>query len=427
MSRNIKANNPKLKSWITVTEGSDFPIQNIPFGIADFGNGLTGAVTRIGDSAINLALLADLGYFKDIFSDPTLFRQQNLNRFLELDKIKLSAVRERISDLFEQGNDLLLSDTIMLNTIVKPIEQVTMKLPVFVGDYTDFYSSLEHATNVGKMFRDADNALFPNWKHIPIGYHGRASSIVVSGTGIHRPKGQVLPKGADKPVFVPSGMVDFELETAFITCGSNRLGEPIPIDETEDYIFGMVLFNDLSARDIQKWEYVPLGPFLGKSFGSAISPWIVTLEALEPFRVAGPKQEPAVLPYLQIEGKHNFDINLQVYIEPESGQATKVSHSNFKYLYWNMNQQLAHQTINGCNINPGDMYGSGTISGHNPASYGSMLELTRGGSEPIALNDGTTRKFINDNDTIFMQGWAENENVRIGFGRVVTKILPAKL
>jgi len=425
MNKKIKANNPKLQSWIAVPKGTDFPIQNIPFGIADFGNGLTGAATRIGDTAINLAVLAELGYFKDIVTDPTLFREPVLNRFLELDKNKLSAVRERISDLFEEGNDVLLQDTVMINIITTPVEQVTMKLPVSIGDYTDFYSSLEHATNVGKMFRSADNALFPNWKHIPIGYHGRSSSIVISGTNIHRPKGQILPKDSNKPLFAPSKMVDFELETAFITCSKNKLGEPISIDKTDDHIFGMVLFNDLSARDIQKWEYVPLGPFLSKSFGSVVSPWIVTMEALEPFRVAGPKQNPTVLPYLQTDGKRNLDINLQVFIKPENSDASLVSHSNAKYLYWNMNQQLAHQTVNGCNINPGDMYGSGTISGPEPGTFGSMLELTWGGSKPLKLNDGTERKFINDNDTILMRGWAENEKVRIGFGQASVKILPA--
>ena len=426
MSKTIKANNPKLKSWIEVPEGSDFPIQNIPFGIADFENGLTGAVTRIGDTVINLAVLAKLGYFSNLVDDPTIFQETTLNRFLEQDKKTWGAVREKISGLFEEGNKRLLNDLVLLKAMTASADKVTMKLPVAVGDYTDFYSSIEHATNVGIMFRDPANALLPNWKHIPVGYHGRSSSIVVSGTNIHRPKGQTMPKGASSPVFGPSQLVDFELETAFITGKGNKLGEPIPVDETENHIFGVVLFNDLSARDIQKWEYVPLGPFLSKNFGSVISPWIVTLEALEPFRVESPKQDPAVFPYLQTSGKRNFDINLEVFIKPENGEETKVSKSNFKYMYWNMSQQLAHQTINGCNIKPGDMYGSGTISGPTPDSYGSMLELAWQGTKPIKLKDGSGRKFINDNDTIIIRGWSENKDVRIGFGKAVTKILPAK-
>ncbi len=426
MNNKIKANNPKLKSWLEVPKNSEFPIQNIPFGIADFGNGQIGAATRIGDTVINLYALAQLGHFSGVINDPRVFNETTLNRFLACDKKVWSAVRQRISDLFEEGNTTLFNDSVMLKIITTSVDKVTMQLPVAVGDYTDFYSSIEHATNVGIMFRDPANALLPNWRHIPVGYHGRSSSIVVSGTNIHRPKGQTLPKGASSPVFGPSKLIDFELETAFITGSGNKLGEPIPVDKAEDHIFGMVLFNDLSARDIQKWEYVPLGPFLSKNFGSVISPWIVTLEALEPFRVSGPKQEPSVLPYLQTSGKRNFDINLEVFIKPENGEETRVSRSNFKYMYWNMSQQLAHQTVNGCNIKPGDMYGSGTISGPTPDSYGSMLELAWQGTKPIKLNDGSERKFINDNDTIIIRGRAEKNGIRIGFGEAKTTILPAK-
>ncbi len=426
MSTKIKANNPKLKSWLEVPENSDFPIQNIPFGIADFNNGIVGAATRIGDTVINLSVMAELGYFSGIINDPTVFKEKTLNRFLSYDKQVWRAVREKISNLFNENNPKLLNDIGLTYMITSPIEKVTMQLPVAVGDYTDFYSSIEHATNVGIMFRDPDNALLPNWKHIPVGYHGRSSSIVVSGTNIYRPKGQTIAKGTTTPVFGPSKLVDFELETAFITGKGNELGESIPIEKTEEHIFGLVLFNDLSARDIQKWEYIPLGPFLSKNFGSVISPWIVTLDALEPFRVNGPEQEPAVLPYLQFNGKRNFDINLEVFIKPQNGGETKISKTNFKYMYWNMSQQLAHQTVNGCNIKPGDMYGSGTISGPTPDSYGSMLELAWQGTKPVKLNDGSERKFINDNDTIIMRGWAENKEVRIGFGEAVTTILPAK-
>jgi fumarylacetoacetase len=299
-----------------------------------------------------------------------------------------------------------------------------MLLPIQIGDYTDFYSSKEHATNVGKMFRDPANALLPNWLHIPVGYHGRSSTIIPSGIPIHRPMGQTLPNGEITPVFGPSRLVDFELETAFITTDANILGENIPINEAEDYIFGMVLLNDWSARDIQKWEYVPLGPFLAKNFASSISPWIVTMDALEAYRVKGPKQEPTPLPYLQQKGKHAYDINLEVYIEPENATPTLVSKSNFKYMYWSMSQQLTHHTSNGCRVNSGDMMGSGTISGPTEDSLGSMLELTWGGQKPIKLNDGTERKFINDNDTVIMKGFCQNSSVRIGFGEVSCKLLP---
>src|SRR5690606_10969916 len=306
------------------------------------------------------------------------------------------------------------------------LNDVSMQMPVHVPNYTDFYSSIEHATNVGKMFRDPANALLPNWKHLPVGYHGRASSIVVSGTPLHRPMGQSKPKDADKPVFGPSQRLDFELEMAFITNSFTELGEQISTEEAENHIFGLVLFNDWSARDLQQWEYVPLGPFLAKNFGSSVSPWVVTLEALDPFRVEGPKQEPEVFPYLKYEGKKNFDIHLQTFLIPESGEENLICTSNFKYMYWNMAQQLAHHTVNGCNLEVGDMYASGTISGKSEDSYGSLLELTWGGTKPIKLSDGSERKFIEDNDTIIMRGWCEKDGIRVGFGEVSGKILPAK-
>ena len=300
-----------------------------------------------------------------------------------------------------------------------------MCLPVQIGDYTDFYSSEQHAFNVGSMFRDPDNALMPNWKHLPVGYHGRSSSIIESGIPIHRPKGQQRPNDDEPPVFGPCKLLDFELEMAFITCGENQLGESISTEEAEDHIFGMVLFNDWSARDIQKWEYVPLGPFLAKNFASSISPWIVTLDALEPFRIPGPKQDPEVLPYLKYEGDKHFDIALEVAIQPDDGDEKVVGNSNFKYMYWNMAQQLAHQTVNGCNIKTGDMYGSGTISGSEPSQFGSMLEISWRGTKPVAMPDGSARKFIQDGDTVIMRGHAEQAGVRIGFGEVSTKVLQA--
>jgi fumarylacetoacetase len=302
---------------------------------------------------------------------------------------------------------------------------VRMLMPVKVGNYTDFYSSIEHATNVGTMFRDPKNALLPNWKHIPIGYHGRASSIVLSGTDIRRPNGQTKAPDAELPTFGPTRLLDFELEVAFITGKETKLGDTITPNEADNYIFGLVLFNDWSARDMQTWEYVPLGPFLAKSFASSISPWVVTLDALEPFKVKGPVQDPKPLPYLEFTGNHNYDINLEVLIKPEGGQETSICHSNYKYMYWNMNQQLAHQSSNGCNLQVGDMYASGTISGHDKGSYGSMLELTWRGTQPIKLADGTERKFINDYDTVIMRGFGEKNGIRIGFGEVKGKVLPA--
>ena len=301
-----------------------------------------------------------------------------------------------------------------------------MQLPVDVGDYTDFYASKEHATNVGSLFRDPENALLPNWLHIPIGYHGRSSSIVPSGTPIKRPVGQMKPGDDGTPGFGPCKLLDFELEMAFITTATNDLGKHVPINEAEENIFGLVLFNDWSARDIQAWEYVPLGPFLGKSFASTISPWIVTLDALHPFKTEGPKQDPTPLPYLQQKGKKNYDIHLQAIIQPENGDENVVANSNFKYMYWSMAQQLAHHTVNGCNVRSGDMMGSGTISGPTPDSYGSMLELSWKGTKPLTLNDGSQRKFINDHDTVILRGYCQNDTVRIGFGDCSGKVLPAR-
>ena len=423
----IKANNPDLESWIDVSEDSDFPIQNIPFGVIKTKNNKIRCATRIGNYVIDLYEVASYGYFDDLgIDDLRIFKNPFLNDFISCGKPVLRAVRDRISHLFSKDTSLIRDDLEEKTTILHHILDVEVLMPVMVGDYTDFYSSIEHATNVGKMFRDPDNALLPNWKHIPVGYHGRSSSIVVSGTNIHRPKGQTKADHEEYPSFGPTKLYDFELEMAFITGKSTNLGDSIPADEAEDYIFGLVLFNDLSARDIQKWEYVPLGPFLGKNFGSVISPWIVTLDALEPFRVKGPVQEPEVLPYLKTSGDKNYDIDLEVIIQPDGGKENKVCHSNFKYLYWNMCQQLAHHTVNGCNIKVGDMYGSGTISGPTPESYGSMLELSWKGTKPLTLYDGSQRTFIQDNDTIIIRGFCKKENIRIGFGECITKVLPAK-
>ncbi len=420
----IKANDPSLKSWIPVPAGSDFPIQNIPFGVFLTRDDVITIGTRIGDHAIDLGALHQLGYFKDIPLTDDIFLQDTLNDFISDGKKTWRLVRNRISQLFQQGNPELKGNEEHRNIVLFTMDEIEMQLPVQIGDYTDFYSSKEHATNIGSMFRDPENALLPNWLHIPVGYHGRSSTIVTSGTPIRRPCGQTLPKGRETPVFGPSKLVDFELEMAFITTDANVLGEPIPVEEAEDYIFGLVLFNDWSARDIQKWEYVPLGPFLAKNFASSISPWIVTLDALEPFRVSSPKQDPKPLPYLQHSGKNSFDIHLEVDLIPKNGSPTTLTKSNFKYLYWSMAQQLAHHTVNGCKVNSGDMMGSGTISGPTPSSYGSMLELAWQGTKPVILANGEKRTAIEDNDTVTIKGYCQKNGLRIGFGEVSTKLLP---
>ncbi|AUS04015.1 fumarylacetoacetase [Pseudotamlana carrageenivorans] len=420
----LSANNPDRKSWLHVDKNSDFPIQNIPFGVFLTRDDIITIGTRIGDTAIDLGALHQLGYFEDIPLTDDIFLQDSLNDFIADGRKTWRAVRNRISQIFDADNDTLKNNTKHKETILFRLDEIEMQLPVQIGDYTDFYSSMEHATNVGLMFRDHDHALLPNWLHIPIGYHGRSSSIIPSGIPVHRPKGQTLPEGATEPVLGPSQAVDFELEMAFITTDANDLGEPIPIKEAEEYIFGLVLFNDWSARDIQKWEYIPLGPFLAKNFASSISPWIVTLDALEPYRVESPKPIKPQLEYLKYEGKKSYDINLEVAIQPKGAKETVVSKSNFKYMYWNMVQQLAHHTINGCPINSGDLMGSGTISGPTEDSFGSMLELTKNGENPIKMKDGSTRKYINDNDTVIMRGFCEKDGTRIGFGEVSTKLLP---
>jgi fumarylacetoacetase len=421
----LKANNPALSSWIAVSSDSDFPIQNIPFGVFKTDEKSPRVATIIGDTVIDLDELAKRGYFSDLGVDITVFSQSYINDFMALGKKVARAVRDRISDLFEKNNTELVGNTQVLANVLHSIKEVELLLPVKVGDYTDFYSSREHATNVGTMFRDPDNALLPNWLHLPVGYHGRASSIVVSGTEIHRPKGQQRPDDSQPPIYGPCKLLDFELEMAFIIGQPTKMGQSISTAEADDYIFGLALFNDWSARDIQKWEYIPLGPFLAKSFASTVSPWIVTLDALEPFRTDGYKQDPEVLPYLKYEGKKNYDIKLQVAIQPEAGEAKVVCNSNFKHMYWTMTQQLAHHTTNGCNVNVGDMCASGTISGPTEDSYGSMLEISWRGTKPVDMPDGTQRRFINDGDTVVMKGWGEVNGLRIGFGACTGKVLPA--
>ena len=414
-----------MQSFVKYTENSDFSIHNIPFGVAVFESEYIACCTRIGDRVLDLATLYDYGFFDEIEGlTENIFEAYTLNEFIELGKPVTNAVRLKIQELLLDDSKLA-NDEKTVEECFFNLDQVKMMMPLHIPNYTDFYSSIEHATNVGKMLRDPANALFPNWKHLPVGYHGRASSIVVSGTDIIRPKGQTKPADVEKPIFGPSKQLDFELEMAFIVNKHSEMGESISTKEAEDLIFGMVIFNDWSARDIQAWEYIPLGPFLGKNFGSSISPWVVTLEALEPFRTASPKQEPEVLDYLQFEGDQHYDINLEVYLQPENGAENLISQSNYKFMYWNMTQQLAHHTINGCNVEVGDLYASGTISGENPSSFGSMMELTWRGQNPLQLKDGQERKFIEDHDTIIMRGFGEKNGVRVGFGEVSGKILPA--
>lgn len=422
----IAANNPNLKSWVSVPENSDFPIQNLPFGIISSAILSKRVSVRIGDYALDLKVLAELGYLKETGFDSSDFDAPFLNPMMKKGKLAVRGLRNRISELLLDSSTSLQNNPSQIEQVLHLISSVEVSMPVEIGDYTDFYSSKEHATNVGMMFRDPSNALLPNWLWIPVAYHGRASSIVLSGQDIHRPKGQIKPSAEEDPIFTPSRQVDFELEMAFITFDGKPLGDSISTEEADSYIFGLCLLNDWSARDIQAWEYVPLGPFLGKNFASSISAWIVTLDALEPFSVESPEQNPKVLPYLEFDGKKAYDIQLQVGILTNNKDETVVCNSNFKYMYWNMAQQLAHHTSNGCNIRCGDLLGSGTISGKSEDSFGSMLELTWRGTKPLKVKDGSERKFINDGDSVVMRGHSELNGVRIGFGELKSKLLPAK-
>ena len=411
-----------MNTWIDIPKNSDFSIYNLPFGIFSTNKNSKRVGIAIGNNIIDLLACNELDIFKDLNINNNVFENNFLNDFINLGKNKTNKVREIIQQqLSDESSKIKMSSVVII-----PMNEAEMHLPVKVGDYTDFYSSIEHATNIGSMFRDPSNPLLPNWRHLPVGYHGRASSIIVSGIDIFRPQGQVMPKDSDKPVFTSSKRIDFELEMGYIIGKNSSLGSSITTDDADNYIFGKVLFNDWSARDIQKWEYVPLGPFLGKSFASSISPWVVTIEALDNFRVAGPIQNPEVLDYLKFNGLKNYDINLSVSILPEKTNIeTIVCKSNFKYMYWNMSQQIAHHTINGCNLNVGDMMASGTISGKSKDSYGSMLELSWGGKKNIELNDGSSRTFIEDYDSVIMRGYCEKDNIRVGFGEVKSKLLPS--
>jgi fumarylacetoacetase len=418
-----KANDSKLKSWVPVENGSDFPIQNLPFGVFQTSYLHPVAGVAIGEHVLDLVHLHEHGHFDGLGLPAGIFNQRYLNAFIGLGRKKVGEVRNRISELLRHDNEELRDNLAEREIALVSMSEAEFLMPVDVPNYTDFYSSREHATNVGVLFRDPQNALLPNWLHLPVAYHGRASSIVVSGTPIRRPSGQIKSNDSTAPVFGLSRKLDFELEVGFVICKENALGVPVPLVQAEEHIVGMVLFNDWSARDIQQWEYQPLGPFLGKNFGSTISPWIVTLDALEPFRTEGAAQEPSPLPYLKQKGKKNFDINLEVELIAGSGQRQQLSKSNHKYLYWSIAQQLAHHTVNGCNMEIGDICASGTISGPTPDSLGSLLEITKNAKEPVTLADGSSRTFLEDNDEVILRGFAEKNGVRIGFGECRGKVV----
>jgi fumarylacetoacetase len=426
MVKNIKANDPSLKSWLEISKESDFPIQNLPFGIYSTKNKTKRVGVAIGDQILDLYRLFKLGYLDSLSFCEHCFSNEYLNRMMGHGKLEIRDLRNRISELLNAENSELSQNKEAIAKVLDLQIESEMHLPVKIGDYTDFYSSEQHAFNVGSMFRDPDNALLPNWKHIPVAYHGRSSSIIPSGQDVIRPKGQQKLDDNENPIFGASKLLDFELEMGFITFQGKPLGNTISTQEADEFIFGMCLFNDWSARDIQKWEYIPLGPFLAKNFASSMSCWIVTLDALEPFRTAGPIQKPKVLPYLEYSGDKHLDIELTVAIQTENGAKKVVTNSNYKHMYWNMNQQLAHHTVNGCNVNCGDILASGTISGPEEGSFGSMLEISWKGTKPVKMPDGSERKFIQDGDSIIFNGRAKNKDFNIGFGELISKVLPPK-
>ncbi|RBW69026.1 fumarylacetoacetase [Bacillus taeanensis] len=416
------------KSFIEVKENSHFPIQNLPYGVfCPKTSGTPRVGAAIGEFVLDLSVIEDAGLFnipelqgKEIFNQPTL------NAFMEMGRNVWSAVRKRMQTLLSEVEPTLRDNAALRKQAFYLQKEVEMLLPVDIGDYTDFYASKEHAMNVGMMFRGKENALMPNWLNLPVGYHGRASSIVVSGTDVRRPLGQMKPKESNNPTFGPSLRFDFELEMGWFIGPGNELGKPISVDEAENHIFGLALVNDWSARDIQAWEYQPLGPFLGKNFATSISPWIVPLEALEPFRTAGPKPEVEQLPYLQQSQKSSFDIQLEVHLKGEKMESPqRICESNFRHLYWSMAQQIAHHTVGGCNLRTGDLLASGTISGPTPEARGSLLELTWGGTEPLQMNNGEQRNWLEDGDELTLTAWCQGDGYRIGFGEVTGCVLPA--
>ncbi len=418
---------PKLRSFVTVADDSHFPIQNLPYGVFSVGDPNEAHIgVAIGDQVLDLCELSRRDKFNlPVLAGKRVLEEPTLNEFMALGRPAWEAVRQRVAELLSAENSELRDDASLRGAVLHSQAAVTMRLPAEIGDYTDFYSSREHATNVGTIIRGADNALQPNWLHLPVAYHGRASSIVIDGTDVRRPIGQKKPGDDGQPGFGPSAAFDFELEMGFFIGPGNNQGEPIPVDQAEAHIFGLALVNDWSARDIQTWEYVPLGPFLSKNFATTISPWVVTLDALEPFRSESPKQNPQPLPYLQGPQRSTFDIPLTVTLQgAEMNTADTICQSNFRYLYWTMAQQIAHHTVTGCNLRPGDLLASGTISGPDKSSRGCLLELTWRGAEPLELSDNSQRKFLQDGDVLTLTAACQGSGFRVGFGQATGRVLP---
>ncbi|XP_022666768.1 fumarylacetoacetase-like [Varroa destructor] len=414
-------------SFVQVPNESDFPLENLPYGVFSRGEKANRHIgVAIGEYVLDVGLVTHLFKVDKLAGKLHVFHRESLNEFMALGRPAWHEARVNLQRLLSVDEPALRDDAGLRQKALILQSEVTMHLPAQIGDYTDFYSSLDHATNVGIMFRGKDNALMPNWKYLPVGYHGRASSLVVSGTPLHRPWGQIRPDDSKPPQFCPSTLMDFELEMAFFVGPPNKLGEPIAIGEAEEHIFGMVLMNDWSARDIQKWEYLPLGPFLSKNVGTTVSPWVVTMEALEPFKVNNYPQDPQPMSYLRHQDPYSFDIELQVAIKPLGAAESTVCRSNFKHLYWTMKQQLTHHSITGCNMRPGDLLASGTISGPSENSFGSMLELSWRGTKDVALENGGSRKFLQDNDEVIIRGHCKIPGLRIGFGDCRGVVLPAQ-
>ncbi len=419
----ITANDPNRKSWLEVKENSDFPIQNIPFGVFITKEDIITIGTRIGNYVIDLAALHQLGYFKGIPLTDDIFMQDSLNDFIADGRKTWRLVRNRIADIFDVENTELQNNEEHREVVIFDREEVEMLMPVDVGDFTDFSSSKKRASQMNSIYKGTETKLSKNWFNAPVGYHGRSSSIVVSGTPIHRPYGQIFDQDSNKVTLKPSQQIDMEVEIAFVTTAVNPLGTPVSVDEVDDAIFGVVLLNDWASRDMQHSEYNPLAPFLAKNFASTISPWVVTLDALKPFRCKGVEKED-LAPYLQEKNDlPNFDIHLKASVVVGENK-TILTETNSKYVYWSVGQQVAHHTINGCNLRAGDLLSSGTISGEEKESYGSMLELTENGSQEITISGGKKRTFFEDKDTVIIEGYCKNEQVHIGFGRCMGTILP---
>jgi fumarylacetoacetase len=412
-------------SFVRVSPDSHFPIQNLPYGVFRPRHGGAARVgVAIGEFVLDLGALEAIGFFDEISPARQTFSAGSLNAFLSLGRPAWQKARGRIQNLLDAGEPTLRDDSDLRSRVLYARRDVDLLLPAEIGDFTDFYSSREHATNVGTLFRGRENALMPNWLHLPVAYHGRSSSVVVSGTDVRRPRGQIRV-GDGPPALGPTKQLDFELEVGFFVGPGTSPGERIPIERASEHIFGFVLVNDWSARDIQSWEYVPLGPFLGKNFATTISPWVVPIEALEPFRCDGPIQDPPPLPYLRSEGPWAFDVELEVAIQGAmADHPTIVTHTNLRTLYWNVCQQLAHHTVNGCNVRPGDLMASGTISGPTRESSGSLLELTWRGEYPVVLSDSSTRAFLEDGDRVVLTGRARSQDYTVGFGEAAARIVP---